>query len=83
MALLLNLSDNNLKQARINTVVVQQKEMDRVGFEPTISAMYILLINHLVIIFTFVFLHIKMPRIIIQRYSVTAQMFDTGSENPM
>ena len=23
------------KQAQINTVVVQQKEMDRVGFEPT------------------------------------------------
>ena len=83
MALLLNLSDNNLKQARINTVVVQQKEVDRVGFEPTTAAMYILLINHLVIIFTFVFLHIKMPRIIIQRYNVTAQMFDTDSENPM
>ena len=35
--LLLNLSDNYLKQAQINTVVVQQKEMDRVGVEPTTS----------------------------------------------
>ena len=30
LALLLNLSDNYLKHARNNTVVVQQKEMDRV-----------------------------------------------------
>ena len=58
-------------------------KVDRVGFEPTTSAMYILLINHLVIIFIFVFLHMKILRIIIQRYRVTAQMFDTGSENPM
>jgi hypothetical protein len=28
-----------LKQAQINTVVVQQKEVDRVGFKPTTSAM--------------------------------------------
>jgi hypothetical protein len=33
------LSDNYLKQPQINTVVVQQEEMDRVGFEPTTSAM--------------------------------------------
>jgi hypothetical protein len=33
------LSDNYLKQSQINTVVVQQKDMDRVGlFEPTTSA---------------------------------------------
>jgi hypothetical protein len=32
------LSDNNLKQTHFNTVVVQQKEMDRVGVEPTTSA---------------------------------------------
>ncbi|MDQ3851896.1 MAG: hypothetical protein M3299_03570 [Thermoproteota archaeon] len=38
LALLLNLSSNNLKQAQSNAVVVQQKEMDRVGFEPTTSA---------------------------------------------
>jgi hypothetical protein len=38
MLLLLNLSDNHLKHARINTVVVRQKEMDRVGVEPTTSA---------------------------------------------
>jgi hypothetical protein len=38
LALLLNLSDNYLKQSQINTVVVQQKEMDRVGVEPTTSA---------------------------------------------
>jgi len=31
MALLLNLSDNNRKQVQSNTVVVQQKDMDRVG----------------------------------------------------
>jgi hypothetical protein len=37
--LLLDLSYNFLKGAQINTVVVQQKEMDRVGFEPTTSAM--------------------------------------------
>jgi hypothetical protein len=28
------------KQAQINTVVVQQKEMDRVGVEPTTSAAF-------------------------------------------
>jgi hypothetical protein len=33
--LLLNLSDNLLEQSRNNTVIVQQEEMDRVGFEPT------------------------------------------------
>jgi ABC-type phosphate/phosphonate transport system substrate-binding protein len=38
LALLLNLSDNQLKQSQINTVVVQQEKMDRVGFEPTTSA---------------------------------------------
>jgi hypothetical protein len=32
------LSDNYLKQSQSNTVVVQRKEMDRVGFEPTTSA---------------------------------------------
>jgi hypothetical protein len=32
------LSDNNRKQSQINTVVLPQKEMDRVGFEPTTSA---------------------------------------------
>jgi hypothetical protein len=31
------LSDNDLKQGRFNTVVVQQEKMDRVGFEPTTS----------------------------------------------
>jgi hypothetical protein len=30
---------NIRKQAQFNTVVVQQEEMDRVGFEPTTSAM--------------------------------------------
>jgi hypothetical protein len=76
--------DDFLNNLRPVPVVVQQEKVDRVGlFEPTTSAMYILLINHLVIIFTFVFLHMKIPRIIIQRYSVTAQMFDTGSENPI
>jgi hypothetical protein len=40
--LLLNLSDNLLEQSRDNPVVVQQEEMDRVGFEPTISAHSIL-----------------------------------------
>jgi hypothetical protein len=39
LALLLNLSYNYLKQAQFNAVVVQQKEMDRVGFEPTTSAL--------------------------------------------
>jgi hypothetical protein len=37
------LSDNNLKHARINTVFPTQKEMDRVGFEPTTSAMPIII----------------------------------------
>jgi hypothetical protein len=37
--LLLNFPDNLLEQSRNNTVVVQREEMDRVGFEPTISAM--------------------------------------------
>jgi hypothetical protein len=32
------LSDNHLKQAQINTVVPTQKELDRVGVEPTTSA---------------------------------------------
>jgi hypothetical protein len=41
-ALLLNLSDKRLKQSQINTVVVQQEEMDRVGVEPTTSAMPVL-----------------------------------------
>jgi hypothetical protein len=37
--LLLNLSDNLLEQSRNNIVVVQQEEMDLVGFElPTTSA---------------------------------------------
>jgi hypothetical protein len=39
MAMLLDLSYTPLKQSQFNTVVVQQKEMDRVGFEPTASAM--------------------------------------------
>jgi hypothetical protein len=39
MALLGFLSYNYQKQAQTNTVVVQQKEVDRVGFEPTTSAM--------------------------------------------
>jgi hypothetical protein len=43
LALLLNLSDNHLKQSQINTVVVQQEEMDRVGVEPTTSAMPIII----------------------------------------
>jgi hypothetical protein len=34
----LALSNNHLNQAQTNTVVVQRKEMDRVGFEPTTSA---------------------------------------------
>src|SRR5215212_7837140 len=33
--LLLNLSDNCLKQTSFNAVVPSQKEMDRVGVEPT------------------------------------------------
>jgi len=33
------LSDNYHKRTQTNTVVVQQKEMDRVGVEPTTSAM--------------------------------------------
>jgi hypothetical protein len=33
--LLLNLSDSYQNQAQINTVVPSQKELDRVGFEPT------------------------------------------------
>jgi hypothetical protein len=32
------LSDNQPKQAQNNIVVPSQKEMDRVGFEPTTSA---------------------------------------------
>jgi hypothetical protein len=39
LALLLNLSDNHQKQSQNNTVVVQQIKVDRVGFEPTTSAM--------------------------------------------
>jgi hypothetical protein len=39
LALLLNLSDNFLNQAQFNTVFLSQKEMDRVGVEPTTSAM--------------------------------------------
>jgi hypothetical protein len=38
-ALLLDLSDNYQNQSQINTVFPEQKEMDRVGFEPTTSAM--------------------------------------------
>jgi hypothetical protein len=38
LALLLNLSYNNRNRIQNNTVVVQQKEMDRVGVEPTTSA---------------------------------------------
>ena len=38
-ALLMNLSDNYSKQSQSNTVFVQQEKMDRVGFEPTTSAM--------------------------------------------
>ncbi|MFL6380099.1 MAG: hypothetical protein ACJ700_00515 [Nitrososphaera sp.] len=30
--------DNCLKQAQSNTVILTQREMDRVGFEPTTSA---------------------------------------------
>ena len=35
----MNLSDNYHKRTQTNTVVVQQEKMDRVGFEPTTSAM--------------------------------------------
>jgi hypothetical protein len=35
----LNLSDNYPKQTQTNTVIVQQIKVDRVGFEPTTSAM--------------------------------------------
>jgi hypothetical protein len=35
------LSDNDLKQAQFNAVVSSQKEMDRVGFEPTTSASFL------------------------------------------
>jgi hypothetical protein len=38
LALLGFLSDNNRKRSQINTVVVHQEKMDRVGFEPTTSA---------------------------------------------
>jgi len=34
------LSDYSLKHARINTVVPSQKEMDRVGVEPTTSTSF-------------------------------------------
>ncbi len=40
-ALLLDLCDNYQKHAQINTVFVQQEEMDRVGVEPTTSASYL------------------------------------------
>ena len=36
-ALLLDLSDNCLEQTQYNAVIPSQKEMDRVGFEPTTS----------------------------------------------
>jgi hypothetical protein len=39
LALLGFLSDNNRKRSQINTVVVHQEKMDRVGFEPTTSAL--------------------------------------------
>jgi hypothetical protein len=40
LALLLNLSDNCLEQAQLNTVVVHQEKVGRVGgFEPTSAAM--------------------------------------------
>jgi hypothetical protein len=41
LVLLMNLSDNYLKHAQFNTVVVQQKEMDRVGVEPTTLASFL------------------------------------------
>jgi hypothetical protein len=34
------LSDNHLKHAQSNTVVVQQEKVDRVGVEPTTSASF-------------------------------------------
>jgi hypothetical protein len=37
-ALLEHFVRQNLKRAQNNTVLVQQEEMDRVGFEPTTSA---------------------------------------------
>jgi hypothetical protein len=43
LALRAILSDNLLKQAQNNAVVVQQENMDRVGVEPTTSALYRLL----------------------------------------
>jgi hypothetical protein len=36
-----NLSDNYHKRTQTNTVVVQQKEMDHVGFEPTTAASFL------------------------------------------
>jgi hypothetical protein len=39
LALLGFLSYNYQKQAQINTVIIQQIKVDRVGFEPTTSAM--------------------------------------------
>jgi hypothetical protein len=36
------LSDNVLEQAQSNTVSPAQEEMDRVGFEPTTSAAWLL-----------------------------------------
>ncbi|HJU85142.1 MAG TPA: hypothetical protein VJ551_01510 [Nitrososphaeraceae archaeon] len=39
------MSDNYLKQAQLNAVFLTQEEMDRVGFEPTTSAMPILRVN--------------------------------------
>jgi len=39
LLVLLNLSDTYSKQAQSNTVVPTQEEVDRVGFEPTTSAM--------------------------------------------
>jgi hypothetical protein len=37
--MLLNLSDNCLEQAQFNIIVLAQKIVDRVGFEPTTSTM--------------------------------------------
>ena len=45
MALLLNLSDNYLKQAQNNTEVVQQEVVDLMEFEPTTSAMFKFCLN--------------------------------------
>jgi hypothetical protein len=39
LAVLLNLSYNNQNRTQINAVFPAQKEMDRVGVEPTTSAM--------------------------------------------